>query len=66
MLVVGFHHRPGSCAGVLNDPTVHRYFWLLPIRELLSAVLWAGSAFIRTVSWKGERYRLDGGRMVRI
>jgi ceramide glucosyltransferase len=53
-------------AGALGDPTVRRFFWLLPVRELLTVALWAASLVFKTVYWKGESYRIEGGKMVRI
>ena len=53
-------------AGALDDPTMRRYFWLLPVRELLTVALWAASLIFKTVYWRGESYRLEGGKMVRI
>jgi len=50
---------------VLADPTVRRWWWLAPVRELLTASLWAISLFRRTVTWRGERYRTVGGKMFR-
>lgn len=53
-------------AATLNDPAMRRYFWLLPVRELLTVGLWAASLVFKTVYWRGESYRLEGGKMVRI
>jgi len=53
-------------AHALSDPIVRRYFWLLPLRELLTVGLWVASLMFKTVYWKGEPYRLEGGKMVRI
>ncbi len=55
------------CVGVraLDDPVVRRWWWLAPLRELLTASLWIASLFRRTVTWRGERYRTVGGKMIR-
>lgn len=38
--------------------------WLIPVRDLLSAVIWGSGFFGRRVRWKTADYRLDpGGRM---
>ena len=50
---------------LLDDPTVRRWWWLAPVRELLTASLWMMSLFRRTVTWRGERYRTVGGKMIR-
>lgn len=53
-------------AVTLADPAMRRYFWLLPLRELLTVALWAASLVFKTVHWRGESYRLEGGKMVRV
>ncbi len=53
-------------ARTLDDPTVRRWWWLAPVRELLTAALWVASLVRRTVVWRGERYRADRGKMVRV
>jgi ceramide glucosyltransferase len=53
-------------ARTLGDPEVRRWWWLAPLRELLTASLWFASLFRRTVVWRGERYRTEGGKMVRV
>ncbi len=56
------------CVGArtLDDPVVRRWWWLAPVRELLTASLWFASLFRRTVVWRGERFRTEGGKMVRV
>ncbi len=43
------------------------YWWLVPIRDLLQALIW-GLAFVgNRVTWRGERFRvLPGGKLTRI
>jgi len=43
------------------------YWWLVPIKDLLQALLW-GLAFVgNRVIWRGERFRvLPGGKLARI
>jgi ceramide glucosyltransferase len=53
-------------ARTLDDPVVRRWWWLAPLRELLTASLWFASLFRRTVVWRGERFRTEGGKMVRV
>jgi ceramide glucosyltransferase len=61
--------RCASCwwtgARTMNDPTVRSLWPLAPLRELLTASLWFLSLFVRTVTWRGERFRTVGGRLVR-
>lgn len=52
-------------ARTLDDPMVRRWWWLAPIRELLTASLWFLSLFRRTVVWRGKRYKTVGGKLVR-
>jgi len=40
------------------------FFWLVPIKDLLAAVLWALSFLGNSVEWRGRRYRVGrGGRL---
>jgi ceramide glucosyltransferase len=44
-----------------------RWFWLLPLEDLLAFALWVGSWLGRHVLWRGVRFRLRrGGRMERV
>jgi ceramide glucosyltransferase len=33
--------------------------WVLPLRDIFSLILFAGSFFIRSVDWRGERLRME-------
>lgn len=49
----------------LDHRELRRWFWLLPVSDLLSIGLWGASWFGNTVTWRGVRFRLvDGGRMI--
>lgn len=51
---------------MMKGPGVFRYYWLLPVKDVLSFVIWALSFTGRTVSWKGVRFMVDSdGRMKR-
>lgn len=39
-------------------PGVSHSRWLLPLRDLLSFVIFAASFFVAVVSWRGQRYRV--------
>lgn len=42
------------------------WLWWAPLKDLLTAVLWALAFFGNTVEWRGERYRVRrGGRLER-
>ncbi len=48
---------------LLEDPTVLRRLWLLPLQDGLSFAAWVGGLLGRDVLWRHERYRLlKGGR----
>jgi ceramide glucosyltransferase len=38
-------------------------YWLLPVRDLISFAVFAASFLGRSVSWKGQRYRLLSGKI---
>jgi ceramide glucosyltransferase len=49
--------------GVLRDPQVLRDLWLLPLRDLFGLVFWVWSFAGDTIVWRGERFRLNKGRI---
>src|SRR5579864_4101603 len=51
---------------VLRDGQLRRNLWLLPLRDLLAVGVWIASFFGHTVSWRGDRFKLKNGRLVRI
>ena len=51
--------------GVLRDGQVLRDLWLLPVRDCFGLLFWAWSFAGDTVVWRGERFRLRDGRLVR-
>jgi ceramide glucosyltransferase len=46
-------------AGILKDPDVARYFWLIPIRDLFGSAVWLCGAFGHHVVWRGLRLRIS-------
>jgi ceramide glucosyltransferase len=51
----------------LGNRELRRWFWLLPIEDLLAFALWVGSWLGQHVLWRGVRFRLGkGGRMQRV
>ena len=50
---------------VLRDRQVSNYVWLIPLRDLVAAVVWLVSFFGHTVVWRGERFQLKKGRLSR-
>jgi ceramide glucosyltransferase len=52
--------------GVLRDGQVLRDLWLLPLRDSVALAVWLWSYAGDTVVWRGERFRLQDGRMERV
>jgi ceramide glucosyltransferase len=52
--------------GLLRDAQVLRDLILLPIRDCFGLALWVWSYAGNTVEWRGERFRIVKGRMVRL
>ena len=49
-----------ACGGfVLKSADVLKYFYLIPVRDLVGVVVWAAGLFGNTVEWRGRRLRLD-------
>ena len=51
---------------VLHDRQVLRNLWLLPLRDLIAVAVWAASFAGSTVTWRGDRFKLNKGRLIRI
>ncbi|HMF10621.1 MAG TPA: hypothetical protein VKJ00_15910, partial [Thermoanaerobaculia bacterium] len=48
----------------LRDRSVTRLLWLVPLRDILSTLIWLVSFFSRSVIWRGQRFRIGpGGRL---
>ena len=50
---------------VLEDKNCLRWAWLIPLRDILAVFIWATSLVGDTVVWRGERFHLKNGRLVR-
>jgi ceramide glucosyltransferase len=44
--------------GLLGDRLVVRYFWLIPLADLVSFAVWAASLFGRKLTWRGVSFLL--------
>ncbi len=44
--------------GVLQDRQILKYAWLIPLRDLVAAVIWIVSLGGHTVTWRGDRFQL--------
>jgi ceramide glucosyltransferase len=54
------------CRDVLEDEESLERMWLLPIRDLIAAAVWIASFAGHTVTWRGERFELKKGRLLRM
>jgi ceramide glucosyltransferase len=50
---------------VLGDRAMLTYLWLLPVRDLVAMGLWAAGFAGNTIVWRGERFVLKGGKLVK-
>jgi ceramide glucosyltransferase len=51
----------------LNDSSTAKYLWLVPLRDLLSFVVWCCSFFGNTINWRGRKLKLTKeGKLVPI
>ena len=55
-----------SVGKLLQDQHLLELIWLLPIRDLIAAGVWLASFVGHTVTWRGDRFELKKGRLVRI
>jgi ceramide glucosyltransferase len=51
---------------VLQDSEVLKSLWLLPVRDLVAVAVWIASFAGHTVTWRGDRFLLKDGRLIRI
>jgi ceramide glucosyltransferase len=51
---------------VLHDRQLPRSLWLVPVRDLIAVCVWLVSFWGNTVTWRGDRFRLQKGRLLRI
>jgi ceramide glucosyltransferase len=51
---------------VLRDRQLLGQLWLLPLRDLIAVVVWMASLAGHTVSWRGDRFELKNGKLVRV
>jgi ceramide glucosyltransferase len=51
----------------LGDGTLKRNFWLLPLRDLLSFVIWCSSWIGKRVEWRGRLFEVArDGKMIQV
>lgn len=54
------------CRSVLQDEEAVEGLWLLPLRDLIAVAVWIASFTGHTVTWRGDRFQLKNGRLIRI
>jgi ceramide glucosyltransferase len=69
LLGLAFFLRLGTAmqvgAGVLMDRQVVANLWLLPVRDFVGFLVWVWGFAGNTIEWRGERFVLKGGRLVK-
>jgi len=51
----------------LQDKILKKYFWLLPVRDVLSFLIWCSSWVGRRVEWRGKLFEVKrDGKMIRV
>jgi ceramide glucosyltransferase len=51
---------------VLRDRAVMRFLALIPLRDLFALLVWVASFAGHKVVWRGDRFRLSNGKLIRI
>ena len=51
---------------VLEDNQMPGQLWLLPLRDLIAVAVWIASFWGHTVTWRGDRFELRKGRLIRV
>jgi len=51
---------------VLQDRNLIANLWLLPLRDLIAVFVWIVSFAGHTVVWRGQKFELKNGRLIRI
>lgn len=51
---------------VLHDRQLLSHLWLLPVRDVIAFLVWIASFAGHTVTWRGERFELKNGELIRI
>ena len=51
---------------VLHDRQLLSHLWLLPVHDVIAFLVWIASFAGHTVTWRGERFELKNGELIRI
>ncbi len=52
--------------GLLGDRGSLRDLWLMPLRDIIALGVWFWSFANDRVVWRGEKFLLRGGRLIRV
>jgi ceramide glucosyltransferase len=50
---------------ILDDRQTLKHAWLIPLRDLIAVAVWIASLAGHTVTWRGERFYLQRGKLFR-
>ena len=50
----------------LNEPSAMRNFWLVPLRDAVSFVVWLAAFFLHKITWRELDYRVENGVLIPI
>jgi ceramide glucosyltransferase len=51
----------------LKDPVTQKFFWLIPLRDLVSFVIWCCGLIGDQIEWRGKKFKLiKGGKLIEI
>jgi ceramide glucosyltransferase len=48
----------------LDAPQLRRWFWLLPLRDVMSFGIWVVGGYGRTIDWRGRRLKVQGDGVI--
>ncbi|WP_026100378.1 bacteriohopanetetrol glucosamine biosynthesis glycosyltransferase HpnI [Fortiea contorta] len=52
---------------ILHDPVAKKFWWVIPVRDLISFVIWCLGWMGSTIQWRGQQLRLGrGGKMTTV
>jgi len=52
-----------SASLVLEERGAWRRLWLLPVRDFVAVAVWLGGWFGKKIIWRGEVFKLEGGKL---
>jgi ceramide glucosyltransferase len=52
------------CLQVLKAPKLGRWIWIMPLRDLMSGLIWLQGCYGRRVWWRGRRLRISGNGLI--